>query len=236
MTTPTEQREQALAAVEGSCPRCGAPRAAEQEYCVECGLRLPSTRGRLAALRRRWIRRVGWYPGDWAWISLLTLLVAVAGAVVAIVLTRDHRSANAATIVAPTVPAVSVHEPATSPPVDTSTLPTPPEQTTATRHSKPPKAAAGPIAWPSGESGWTIVLVSYPKATGQAAARSTAAEARHDGLSQVGILDSSAYPSLQPGYFVVFTGVYSTQDDAAAGVPTARQAGFSGAYVRQVAG
>src|SRR5919198_1139923 len=32
----------------GACPRCGAPYAAGQEYCVECGLRLPAETGRFA--------------------------------------------------------------------------------------------------------------------------------------------------------------------------------------------
>ena len=51
----------------------------------------------------------------------------------------------------------------------------------------------------------------------------------------MGILDSSDYASLQPGYLVVFTGIYGTQDAAENAVTTAHAAGFSGAYVRQVA-
>src|SRR5207237_6452275 len=79
------RRREAIAAVEGRCPRCGAPRERTQEYCVECGLRLPILRGAISALRRGWVRRLGWYPGDWVWVSLLTLLVAAAGAAGAIV-------------------------------------------------------------------------------------------------------------------------------------------------------
>ena len=55
------------------------------------------------------------------------------------------------------------------------------------------------------------------------------------GLSNVGILDSSGFSSLQPGYLVVFSGVYPSQSDADAAVPTARQAGFHAAYTRQIA-
>ena len=41
-----------------------APGAApRQEYCVECGLLLPVVVGPIAALRSRWLRRFGWYPG-----------------------------------------------------------------------------------------------------------------------------------------------------------------------------
>ena len=51
----------------------------------------------------------------------------------------------------------------------------------------------------------------------------------------MGVLDSSNYASLQPGYYVVFTGVYPAKTDADAAVATARQAGFGGAYSRQIA-
>jgi hypothetical protein len=50
------------------------------------------------------------------------------------------------------------------------------------------------------------------------------------------VLDSSVYASLQPGYLVVFTGVYGSQTAANAALATAQQAGFAGAYVRRVAG
>ncbi len=40
-----------------TCPRCGAARAPEQDYCLECGLRLPVVVGTVAALRRGWVRR-----------------------------------------------------------------------------------------------------------------------------------------------------------------------------------
>jgi hypothetical protein len=79
------------------------------------------------------------------------------------------------------------------------------------------------------------VLVSYPKTTGTASAHAKAAQAAKAGLSEAGVLDSSNYASLQPGYLVVFTGVYASKADADAAVSTARQAGFAGAYSRQIA-
>ena len=63
-------RESALLAA-WTCPRCGAPRGPASVYCIECGLRLPERRGAVASLRRRWVRRIGWYPGDWVWLPLL---------------------------------------------------------------------------------------------------------------------------------------------------------------------
>src|SRR5439155_23283 len=80
-------------AANDSRPRCGALRQPDPHYCLDCGLRLPAVTGRLATLRRRWIRRLGWYPGDWIWISLLTLVVAAAGAAAAIALTGSDAGA-----------------------------------------------------------------------------------------------------------------------------------------------
>ena len=55
-------------------------------------------------------------------------------------------------------------------------------------------------------------------------------------LPAVGVLDSSRFASLQPGYFVVFSGVYGSQTEANAAVTSAHQAGFGAAYSRQIGG
>lgn len=233
MPDQATERENAITAAEETCPRCGARREPDQRYCLDCGLRLPAVTGRLPSLRRRWIHRFGWYPGDWIWVALLTLVVAVAGAGTAIALTVSDASANGPSFVA-TSP-VTVLQPAAVPtattPSNTATLPTAPEpQTKAGRGSR-----NGRFNWPKTENGWTIVLVSYPRTNGTAAARRTATQAAKAGLPRVGVLDSSGYASLQPGYLVVFTGIYASQADADAAVSTAHQAGFGGAYSRQIA-
>lgn len=233
-----DERETAISAADRTCPRCGAARDPDQRYCLECGLVLPEVTGRLPSLRRRWIRRLGWYPGDWIWVSLLTLVVAAAGAASAIILTRHVNDAGSTFYRPPT--AVTVVEPAPVPTattpvtVDTSTLPTAPEPT-ATAPVTPRGPRNGRLSWPKNQNGWTIVLVSYPKTTGRPSALQTADKGARSGLRQVGILDSSLYASLQPGYYVVFTGVYPAKADADAAVATARQAGFSTAYSRQIA-
>jgi len=222
------------------CPRCGAAREPEQEFCLECGLKLPPTKGRLAGARRTWVKRVGWYPGDWVWVSLLTLLVAIAGAATAIAVTASNSSAQGQVYVA-THATVPVTEPTPVPTstapttVNTATLPSAPEPGTTSPKPKPGASRNGRLSWPANENGWTIVLVSYPKVNGRPAALDTAKRAAKAGLNRVGVLDSSRYASLQPGYFVVFTGVYGSKTDADAAVATARQAGFGGAYSRQIA-
>lgn len=226
MTEPLEQ----------VCPRCGAPRQPDQEYCLECGLKLPTTTGALARARRSWVKRVGWYPGDWVWVSLLTLLVAVAGAAAAIAISHHAKARAGRTVLAPTQ-SLPVHQPPPTPATTAgaATTPVAPEPTTTSKgHTAPAAPAVG--TWPANRSGWTIVLVSYPKTNGAAAAHATALRALHAHLPQVGVLDSSGYASLQPGYLVVFTGEYGSHDAADAALATARQAGFAAAYVRQVAG
>jgi hypothetical protein len=236
MSSRVDEREIAVAAADATCPRCGTQREVEQRYCLECGLALPVVEGSIPELRRRWLRRIGWYPGDWVWISLLTLLVAALGAAAAIAVSEHRESGKSSVFTAPTE-SVAVAEPTVVPkaqaPGDTSTLPTAPE----------PKASGataagsrnGRLHWPANENGWTIVLVSYPKTTGRPSALATAARGAKSGLRHVGILDSGRFASLQPGYFVVFSGIYASKSDADAGVGTARGAGFGGAYSRQIA-
>jgi hypothetical protein len=183
------------------------------------------------ALRRRWLRRLGWYPGDFVWTALLALLVAIGGTAAAIVVS-DRRAAHGPRKFATATAAIPVHRPSAEPPrrirarVGHGKLPKAPE---------PTRAPPGRLTWPKNANGWTIVLVSYPKTIGLTAARTTAERAAAHGLPQVGVLDSSRFASLQPGYFVVFTGIYGSKSDADAAVATARQAGFGGAYSRQIA-
>src|SRR5438105_11733193 len=84
----------------GECPRCGTPFAPTQEYCLECGLRLPVTGGVVGTLASAWRRHLPYYPGDWIWPVLVAFVIAVVAAVVAIVATRD--AGGGKTIVATT--------------------------------------------------------------------------------------------------------------------------------------
>jgi hypothetical protein len=233
-TTPAEERAAAVAAAETTCARCGAPREADQEYCVACGLRLPRAIGTLPSLRRRWVRRLGWYPGDWVWMSLLTLLFAAAGAAAAIFITTREQPSGSRTFVAPGI-LPSVAEPTTAPvtTVDTATLPTAPEPTVK-RPPGPPPPPNGRTVWPATGSGWTVVLVSYPKVGGRQLALGAATRAAKARLPEVGVLDSNRFASLHPGYYVVFSGIYGTNAGAEAALRTARSSGFAGAYSRQI--
>ena len=180
----------------GECPRCGTPYEPFQEYCLECGLRLPVSSGVIPVLATAWRRRVPWYPGDWIWPVLGALVVAALAAAVTILVTTDNGSptkTSAAT--GPPVPGgTGTIEPPPPSGTNTSSLPTPTipatTDTTAPAPPPPPPAATELIEWPQGQNGWTIVLVSTPESSGRAAATREAQEALAAGLTDVGVLNS----------------------------------------------
>jgi len=96
-----------------------------------------------------------------------------------------------------------------------------------------PPANPAAVSWPRNRRGWTIVLLSLPQANGRAAAVAKATEARGGGLRRVGVLNSSRYASLHPGYYVVFTGIFETEPEAASALQRAR-AVFPAAYQREI--
>jgi hypothetical protein len=77
--------------------------------------------------------------------------------------------------------------------------------------------------WPSDEEGWTIALATFPQTAGRAVALKRARAARRKGLPQVGVLDSSRYASLHPGYWIVFSGIYSSEAEATSSLEDARR-------------
>lgn len=219
------------------CPRCGAPGEPGQEYCLECGYRLQPAAGVIGRLSGAWQSRFGWYPGDWFWRVLLGLVIAIAGATAAIVLT-DAGAGN------PTIVATeggAPHTPTAAPQTATVTLPSvstaPGPPSTPSNPPPPTTTAPGPgslTSWPAGESGFTVVLESIPTSAGRSLALARARAASRAGLPQVGILDSGRYSSLHPGYFVVFSGIYNSRGEADSAQATAAAKGFRLAYSREI--
>jgi hypothetical protein len=151
-----------------TCPRCGEPLAAGQEYCLECGAHVVRVR-RSKALSSGWARR-----------SLIAAAVALSGAVAAIAATGN--SGGGPTIV------TAIGGFATAP-----------------------------------QDGWTIALVSLPQTRGRAPALARVKAARRKGLDSVGVLDSSRYASLHPGYWIVFSGIYASEAEATSALEDARR-------------
>jgi hypothetical protein len=174
---------------------------------------------------------MGWYPGDWVWpVLLAAVLAAVAGAGASLWVARSNEAASSTIVgtskaqVVPPAPSApeQAPPPSTRPPV------------TAPPPAPTPPALSGPISWPTGRSGWTVVLASIPATNGRADALARARQALRAGLTQVGVLESSSYSSLHPGYLVVFAGVYSSEDDARRGESVAHSHGYPGAYRRPI--
>jgi hypothetical protein len=217
----------------GLCPTCGAPHDPFQEYCLECGHRLPSPYG---------VRREVWTRGSpvWLWAALAALLLValVAGAIVAVAATKGDEEAGSSipvvstgpqttdTVGIITQPGTVTINPPTSTIIPTTTLSTTTSSTTTT---------SGTITWPAGRDGYSIFLKSVPTSQGRAQADAAAQRAINNGLTQVGVLNSTDYSSLNAGYWVTFTGVYDSESQANSALSNARSKGFPTAYVRRVA-
>ena len=225
----------------GRCPNCGAPHDVYQEYCLECGRRLPGAYvgGRYAEVWRRdspiWL---------WAALAALLLVALVSGAVVALAATDDGKSSEPGTSIpvvstAPsttttvgvvtTPPTITINPPTTT--LGTTTFST---TTFGTTTFGTTTTTGSNVTWPPNKDGFTVVLKSVPTSKGRSRAEAAADKARTNGLSQVGILNSTDFSSLNPGYYVTFTGIYDTESQANAALPNARSKGFPTAYVREV--
>lgn len=226
------------------CPRCGEPHESGQEYCLECGLRLPGG-GSATRVESGWRRRFPGESGSWLLPVLLGAVIAVAGGAIAVAYANDGSSSavQVATtdVGTATPPPAATDTGATAPQssvaitIDTNaatiTTPSPSTSTAATpTKPAPPKILT---AWP-GKTGYTVVLESLPKNAGRPQATAKAKSALKAGLPQVGVLDSGRYASLHPGYLVVFSGVYHALADAQAAVSGAQAKGFRAAYARQI--
>ncbi len=206
-----------------ACLSCGKPVEPDQEYCLECGFRVVPAQ-RTSTVGRTLERRFGRYPGDWIWASLLLLLVAAGSAAAGIVAAGDRDVAAGETVVATS----SVVTAPPAPPVETRST-----TTRAARTPAPPPPPKELTAWPN-RNGYTVVLASIPaRGSGLDDARAKAKEARGRTVRNVGILTSSRFASLHPGYYVVFAGVYDSLEDAqaAANRLTGR---YPNAYARQI--
>jgi hypothetical protein len=204
-----------------ACPRCGAPDAGG-EYCLTCGssLREPTHsegfRERLAA--------------NPLWTPLAVLVLAALGALVAIAASRGGSSEQ--TIVATNLPDRTTVR--TAPVLGTLTAPVTTAPTTTVAPPRPAGPAATTLTKWTRADGYTLVLASVPRDNGRATAVQIAKRALSQGLPSVGILDSKDFAGLHPGYFVVFSGVYSSNPEASQHLSEAKTTGFSAAYARQV--
>jgi hypothetical protein len=82
-------------------------------------------------------------------------------------------------------------------------------------------------AWPDGTAAYTVSLARTPD---EDIARARATAAVGAGIP-AGVLDSDAYPTLEPGAWVLFTGRFDTETEAAREAARYAAAGFPEAQV-----
>jgi hypothetical protein len=228
------------------CPACLATVEPGQQYCLACGERLtPGGPGDPLGPRRT--------PPTALVIAVGLLLLLLGGFGIAYGFTRGEdtstKAASTATATGTTTAAGSLSAPPTassaavptftSVPATTSQQPTFSTTTVPTSSTTTPTTTATPVEkndWPSGRDGWAVLLMSRDNTQFDFAyitQQKTAAQSK--GVSNAGVLNSDDFSTLNPGWWVLYMGPYTSKSAAQAAVPTAVSHGYSDAYVRHVA-
>jgi hypothetical protein len=92
------------------------------------------------------------------------------------------------------------------------------------------KPGSGTVA----EHGWIVILASIPTAKGKAAATSFAAKAKRAGVGSISILNSSNSRPLRGGYWVVYSGPFTTLVEVNSNASEVHGKGYGSAYIRQL--
>lgn len=209
-TVETPPRAGGPDSIERRCPRCDAQLSAEQEWCLNCG----------AAVGTRIAEPRGWRAG----VAVVGVLLALALIAVVLALVELSKDAEGVQEVAATpTPAASVAPSATPTPqgAEGGATPSPVPTPSATPSGEPKTGGASPglAAWPSGKTGWTVVLNS--SGTREDAER-LAGELATKGVPAVGVIDSNDFESLGPDSFVVFSGTFESEKEAEASLAQVR--------------
>jgi hypothetical protein len=214
---------------ERRCPRCGSTMAADQEWCLACG----------AAAGTEVVESTGWRVPLYLGGGLVAL--AIIGVIVAIVALSDQKQETPTgtptpqgTAAVPTVSPLPTSSaiPTVSPAPTISPVPT--ETATAeptdTPTAEPTTEGSGTFSgWTGADGDYTIIIASEDT---ENEANDVAQSAQDKGMT-VGVLNSDDYSNLNGGYWVVFTGTYTSESDAEADLDGV-QSDYKDAYVRQI--
>lgn len=222
------------------CPACLSPMRADQRYCLECGERLavdeippPPGGGSAFANRNTSILAI---------IAVVLIIAGVGLAWVALRTTNDGEdpvttSATTATGITDTgITDTGIIDTGMTDTgiTDTGIIDTGITDTGITDTGM--TDTGGTVSgWPADQSGYAVILASKDAASfTEADAQVIADQATAAGVPMVGVLDSSLFPSLNPGYWAVFSGPYTTKDEAALAATTIQGQGYPDAYAREV--
>lgn len=216
----------------GTCANCGAPLAADQRYCLNCGARsgeprvpaeAPAGEPAPAPAASR--------PAD---VSPLAAVIGIAllGGMLLIGVLIGREAGGDDTTPAPVVQvgsttggqATTPATPPTSPPAE------------GTETTEPGGEVAITSEWPEGTDGWTIQLSSTPKADATTEGVESSKQGAIDqGATDAAVLDSDLYPSLTPGMYIIYSGVYTDRKSAEVGLKALGK-NFANATVVEVSG
>jgi hypothetical protein len=213
LSTESDSPSQPPADADARCAGCGAPLAADQRYCLECGERsLPPSS----------VLRGGPPAGDTAPASAsppgasppapspadraaersstLTVIAGVGVLLLAMGVGVLIGRSGASKQSAPPAQVISI----AGAPSAAASAPTP-AASEATFSS----------SWPSGTSGYTVQLQTLAQSgTAVSAVESAEAAARAKGAKAVGALKSEEFASLTAGSYVIYSGVHHTKSEA----------------------
>ena len=219
--------------------RAAAPlrRAARPLPGVLPGMRDPAARPPPSACRRRRSGRRGSPLWLWAALAALLLVALVAGAIVAVAATREDEEGQPGDVDPDRLhgpqhdghgrgdhAAADGHDqPADDDLRHDDDDPTRPRPRARRRSGHRRRAATRHVAGREGR------LLDLPEVgadePGAREGRRGGRQGANNGLTQVGVLNSTDYSSLNPGYWVTFTGIYDTEPQANAALPTRARRG-----------
>ncbi len=125
----------------------------------------------------------------------------------------------------------TVTGPSTAPATTKPSTTKAPATTTAPPATTSTPPASGASDWPNGRTAWTAILASVRSESDARAAKSRVAA----GGDPAGVLFSTDFPDLRPGYWVVFSGTYDSRNTAIAQATKLRP-DFPTAYARRIEG
>ncbi len=200
------------------CPACLSPMRSDQRYCLECGERLavdeiPPPPGGGSAFANR----------STSLLAIAAVALIVIGVGLGWVALRDPNRGDTpdATVTATVITDTVITDTIITDTIITDTVIT--------------DTSASGATWPVGASGYAVILASKDSATfTEADAQIIAGDATVAGVPMVGVLDSSQFSTLNPGYWAVFSGPYTTLDQAVAAAATIQGQGYPEAYARHV--
>jgi hypothetical protein len=197
MAIETHQPPAEIAGQEGDrCERCRAPLAANQHYCLNCGARSGAPRvpfETLAPAPAEAPPPRHWYRDGRTWG------MAAAGGLIAALLVGGGVLLGRSGV-EEEQPQINVRVPEQKAP-----------QVTVNNTGGGAAAAVEETFtsdWPVGTDGFTVQLETLPNTTPVADVTQAETEAGTAGATDVGSLDSDEFGSLDPGNYVIYSGVY----------------------------